>query len=89
MIHINTILCRILIGFFFLKDFFFLLEDPEEVFFTETGRPLWDGLGDFLPVLPFFPLRAKADIVIHSGKNNVAFDLFVSKIGQLLKELKK
>ncbi len=53
---ISTILCRILIGFFFLKDFFFLLEDPEEVFFTETGRPLWDGLGDFLPVLPFFPL---------------------------------
>ena len=41
---------------YFLKDFFFLLEDPEEVFFTETGRPLWDGLGDFLPVLPFFPL---------------------------------
>lgn len=33
--------------------------------------------------------RAKADIVINSGKNNVAFDLFVSKIGQLLKELKK
>lgn len=35
------------------------------------------------------PTRAKADIVINSGKNNVAFDLFVSKIGQLLKELKK
>ena len=35
---------------------FFLLEDSEEVFFTETGRPLWDGLGDFLPVLPFFSL---------------------------------
>ena len=34
------------------------------------------------------PTRAKADIVINSGKNNVAFDLFVSKIGQLLKELK-
>lgn len=35
------------------------------------------------------PTRAKADIVINSGKNNVAFDLFVSKIEQLLKELKK
>ena len=35
------------------------------------------------------PTRAKADIVINSGKNNVAFDLFVSKIGQLLKELEK
>ena len=30
------------------------------------------------------PTRAKADIVINSGKNNVAFDLFVSKIRQLL-----
>ena len=35
------------------------------------------------------PTRAKADIVINSGKNNVAFDMFVSKIGQLLKEMKK
>ena len=35
------------------------------------------------------PTRAKADIVINSGKNNVTFDLFVSKIWQLLKELKK
>lgn len=35
------------------------------------------------------PTRAKADIVINSGKNNVAFDLFVSKIEQLLEELKK
>ena len=35
------------------------------------------------------PTRCMADIVINSGKNNVAFDLFVSKIGQLLKELKK
>ena len=35
------------------------------------------------------PTRSKADIVINSGKNDVAFDLFVSKIGQLLKELKK
>lgn len=30
------------------------------------------------------PTRAKADIVINSGKNDVAFDLFVSKIKQLL-----
>ena len=30
------------------------------------------------------PTRAKADIVINSGKNDVAFDLFVSKIEQLL-----
>lgn len=30
------------------------------------------------------PARAKADIVINSGKNDVAFDLFVSKIEQLL-----
>ena len=34
----------------FSQRLLFLLEDPEEVFFTETGRPLWDGLGDFLPV---------------------------------------
>ncbi len=30
------------------------------------------------------PTRPKADIVINSGKNDVAFDLFVSKIEQLL-----
>ena len=30
------------------------------------------------------PTRALADIVINSGKNDVAVDLFVSKIGQLL-----
>lgn len=30
------------------------------------------------------PTRPKADIVINSGKNDVAFDLFVSKIKQLL-----
>ena len=33
------------------------------------------------------PTRAKADIVINSGKNDVAFDLFVSKITQLLDEM--
>ena len=30
------------------------------------------------------PTRAKADIVINSGKNDIAFDLFVSKIKLLL-----
>lgn len=54
MIHISTILCRILIGFFFSKTSF-SSGRPEEVFFTETGRPLWDGLGDFTG-LTFFPL---------------------------------
>lgn len=34
------------------------------------------------------PTRAKADIVINSGKNDVAFGLFVSKIEELLKERK-
>ena len=34
------------------------------------------------------PTRSKADIVINSGKNDVAFDLFVSKIEQLLDEIK-
>lgn len=33
------------------------------------------------------PRRSKADIVINSGKNDVAFDLFVSKIEQLLDEM--
>lgn len=33
------------------------------------------------------PTRAKADIVINSGKNDVAFDLFVTKISQLLDEM--
>ena len=35
------------------------------------------------------PLRALADVVINSGKNDVEFDLFVSKIGQLLEEREK
>lgn len=30
------------------------------------------------------PTRSKADIVINSGKNDIAFDLFVSKIKLLL-----
>ena len=33
------------------------------------------------------PTRAKADVVINSGKNDVAFDLFVSKIEQLLENM--
>lgn len=35
------------------------------------------------------PTRAKADIVINSGKNDVAFDLFVSKIRLLLEKQKQ
>ena len=35
------------------------------------------------------PTRAKADVVINSGKNDIAFDLFVSKISQILKEMKQ
>ena len=35
------------------------------------------------------PTRALADIVINSGKNDVAFDLFVSKIGQLMESMGK
>ena len=34
------------------------------------------------------PTRSKADIVINSGKNDVAFDLFVSKIRLLLDKMK-
>ena len=33
--------------------------------------------------------RAKADVVINSGKNDIAFDLFVSKISQILREMKQ
>ena len=35
------------------------------------------------------PTRAKADVVINSGKNDIAFDLFVSKISQILREMKQ
>ena len=35
------------------------------------------------------PTRSKADIVINSGKNDVAFDLFVSKIDQLLTRMEQ
>ena len=33
--------------------------------------------------------RAKADVVINSGKNDIAFDLFVSKISQILRGMKQ
>ena len=35
------------------------------------------------------PTRSKADVVINSGKNDVAYDLFVSKISRLLEEREK
>ena len=35
------------------------------------------------------PTRSKADIVINSGKNDVAFDLFVSKISMELEKRKQ
>ena len=35
------------------------------------------------------PTRSKADIVINCGKNDVAFDLFVSKISQLLTQMEQ
>ena len=35
------------------------------------------------------PTRAKADVVINSGKNDIAFDLFASKISQILREMKQ
>ena len=35
------------------------------------------------------PTRSKADIVINSGKNDVAFDLFVSKIDKLLTRMEQ
>ena len=35
------------------------------------------------------PTRAKADVVINSGKNDIAFDLFVSKISQILGKMKQ
>lgn len=35
------------------------------------------------------PTRAKADVVINSGKNDIAFDLFAFKISQILREMKQ
>ena len=35
------------------------------------------------------PTRAKADVVINSGKNDIAFDLFASKISQILGKMKQ
>jgi uridine kinase len=59
----------------------------------ERGRDLHGIIDQYLAtVKPMHymyvePTRAKADIVINSGKNDVAFDLFVSKIAQLLDEM--
>ena len=59
----------------------------------ERGRDLNDIIKQYLTtVKPMHylyvePTRSKADIVINSGKNDVAFDLFVSKIEQLLDEM--
>ena len=65
-----------------------ILRDVEE-----RGRDLHGIIDQYLEtVKPMHymyvePTRAKADIVINSGKNDVAFDLFVSKITQLLDEM--
>lgn len=59
---------------------------------SERGRDLNGIIDQYLTtVKPMHylyvePTRAKADVVINSGKNDVAFDLFVSKISQLLEE---
>lgn len=56
----------------------------------ERGRDLQGIINQYLTtVKPMHylyvePTRSKADIVINSGKNDVAFDLFISKIEQLL-----
>ena len=51
----------------------------------ERGRDLNGIIKQYLTTVK--PTRSKADIVINSGKNDVAFDLFVSKIEQLLDEM--
>ena len=62
---------------------------------NERGRKLDDIIEQYLTtVKPMHylyvePTRSKADVVINSGKNDVAFDLFVSKISQLLEEREK
>lgn len=67
-----------------------ILRDVEE-----RGRDLHGIIDQYLAtVKPMHymyvePTRAKADIVINSGKNDVAFDLFVSKITQLLDEVEQ
>lgn len=67
-----------------------ILRDVEE-----RGRDLHGIIDQYLAtVKPMHymyvePTRAKADIVINSGKNDVAFDLFVSKITQLLDEIEQ
>ena len=58
----------------------------------ERGRDLDDIIDQYLTtVKPMHylyvdPTRSKADIVMNSGKNNVAFELFESKIRLLLEE---
>ena len=65
-----------------------ILRDVEE-----RGRDLHGIIDQYLATVKLMhymyvePTRAKADIVINSGKNDVAFDLFVSKITQLLDEM--
>lgn len=65
-----------------------ILRDVEE-----RGRDLHGIIDQYLATVKTMhymyvePTRAKADIVINSGKNDVAFDLFVSKIAQLLDEM--
>ena len=67
-----------------------ILRDVEE-----RGRDLHGIIDQYLAtVKPMHymyvePTRAKADIVINSGKNDVEFDLFVSKITQLLDEIEQ
>ena len=62
---------------------------------SERGRDLNGIIEQYLTtVKPMHYLyveqtRSKADVVINSGKNDVAFDLFVSKISQLLEEREK
>ena len=55
----------------------------------ERGRDLYLTTVKPMHYMYVEPTRALADIVINSGKNDVAFDLFVSKIGQLLESMGK
>lgn len=79
-----------------------LLADPRvrelldiKVYVEERGRDLNGIIKQYLnTVKPMHylyvePTRSKADIVINSGKNDVAFDLFVSKISMELEKRKQ
>ena len=79
-----------------------LLADPRvrelldiKVYEEERGRDLNGIIKQYLnTVKPMHylyvePTRSKADIVINSGKNDVAFDLFVSKISMELEKRKQ